>query len=103
TSFAYNGRALLRNTQWPSALNEEITYDGAGRVIETGLQYWVVIGDIGHSRYIFNSLRSYDADSNVIQTTNFERTDSTTPEGDLSQGTWLESDSRRTYTATWFD
>src|SRR6185436_8515883 len=100
-----NARAMVRNKARPNEydpVNEEFTYDGAGRVTGTGLWYSFLQGDIGVQRYITETVRSYDANSNVIQTTNYERTDSSTKNENLS-GFWLESDSRRTYTATWFD
>jgi len=45
---------------------------------------------------------SYDAASNVILVTRYERTNTSTKTGALSVS-WAETDSRRTYVARWYD
>lgn len=118
TNYWSNARGMTVKVKGPNGEFQKTQYDGAGRVkasytcyddTEANTDYASAltvnqqsIPPTAADTVISQSVPSYDADSNVIQTTRYQRTDSTTKTGELS-AIWAESDSRRTYTASWFD
>ncbi len=109
TKYWSNARGLPVKEESPNNLFQKTQFDGAGRVkvvfacsdpteSASYADALVVLGDA----VIKETVPSYDAASNVIQTTFYERTNSNIFGGELSVG-WDESRARRTYTATWYD
>ncbi len=110
TNFWSNGRGVHVKVKGPNGEFQKTQYDGAGRVKASYVCYddtefnsdYPSALDVVDDTVISQSVPSYDAGSNVMQTTRYERTNSASVTGDLSSG-WTEANSRRTYTAAWFD
>ena len=49
------------------------------------------------------SIPTYDSTGRVVFETDYARSDTSTKLGDLAAGTWSSTDSRRTYSATWYN
>jgi RHS repeat-associated protein len=110
----------LTSNQWSSARGQSVKqsgpnttfrktqYDGAGRVKATfscyddGETSYAQALDVASDTVIEQSIPTYDAGSRVIQMTLYERTNTAAVPGDLSSS-WSETNSRRSYTATWYD
>jgi RHS repeat-associated protein len=108
TDFWSNGRGQVVKTRGPNGECGKAQYDGVGRVKASFTTYddsettYAQALDVAGDTVIEQSVPAYDANSNVIQTDLYQRTNVTAKMGDLSTS-WAESDSRRSYTATWFD
>ncbi len=108
TNFWSNARGMGVKTKGPNGEFQKTAYDGAGRVKGSFVSYedaettYAQAQDVASDTVIEQSVPTYDINSNVIQTTRYQRTNTTAKTGDLSSS-WAETDSRRTYTAAWFD
>jgi RHS repeat-associated protein len=110
TNFWSNARGLRAKTRGPNGEFEKRSYDGARRVTasftsfddsEVNTDYASALTVSGDT-VVEEAVTSYDANGNRIQTTSYRRCPSSTKTGDLSAG-WLVADSRRMFTAEWFD
>jgi RHS repeat-associated protein len=108
TNFWSNARGLPLKSRGPNGQFGKTRYDGLGRVtgVFTSFQdaetAYADADDVVGDTVIDQAVSVYDAVGNVIQVTRYQRTDASAKTGDLS-ASWLETDSRRTYQATWFD
>jgi RHS repeat-associated protein len=112
----YNGRGSQIKSKGPNGQFQKTQYDGARRVtaqfvcyddseLNTDyLQAFSVNAGVGFTgdTVIEETVNAYDSDGNLIQTTSYRRTPGTALLGDLGTA-WAVADSRRTFTAQWFD
>lgn len=110
TNLWYNARGQLIKQRGPNGEFVKTQYDGAGRATkrftsfddgEANTDYNAAL-TVASDTVIDETVTSYDAVSNVIQTTRYQRTSTTTVLGDLATS-WTAAKSRRTFTASWFD
>jgi RHS repeat-associated protein len=113
-----NARGMQVKVKGPNGQFQKTLYDGAGRTkatficfddSEANTDYPSALTVIAQTNppttadtVIEESVPSYDADSNVIQMTRYQRTSTTTVLGDLATS-WSAAKSRRTFRASWFD
>jgi hypothetical protein len=108
TNIWSNARGMGVKTRGPNGEFRKSQYDGAGRPMASFTSYddsettYAQALDVAGDTVIEELVPSYDANSNTLQATSYERTNSSSKTGSLSVG-WGETDSRRSYTASWFD
>jgi RHS repeat-associated protein len=105
----YNARRMSIKTQDPNGLFQKTQYDGARRTKATFTSFdgsettYAQAFDVSGDSVIEEIVPAYDADGNILYTTRYERTSSASaPSGDLASG-WAVGNSRRTFTASWYD
>jgi len=104
----YNARRLPVKTATPNGLFQKRRYDGARRWTASFVSYDAaestytqaldVVGDI----VVDQNVPAYDADGNTLSATRYQRTSTSAVTGDLSVS-WAVANSRRTFTASWYD
>jgi len=109
TNYWYNHRGMKMKSRGPNGEFSKSQIDGAGRVLADFISF-----DDSETQYssaflvdvdtvLDELVNTYDANGNLIQTTKYRKTPgSPTGAGDLA-GSWSPANSRRTYTAQWFD
>jgi RHS repeat-associated protein len=103
-----NARGLRTKAKSPNGLFTKSSFDGAGRPVATFLSYhdaeslYDDADDVVGDTVVEQQVQVYDAASNVIQRTRYQRTSTTAKLGDLSVS-WAAGQSRRTFVAEWFD
>jgi RHS repeat-associated protein len=108
TNFWSDARGLRIKTTGPNGEFQKTQYDGAGRTTARFVSFddaetsYADAGTVVNDTVVEESVTTYDAASNVIETTSYRRTTSTSKTGDLS-ASWSANDSRRMFTAQWFD
>ncbi len=104
----FSARGLPIKTRNPNGLFRKNVFDGAARATTAFTSYqdaetaYADADDVTGDVVITESILGLQNDGQVIQTTTYERTDDATVTGPLST-TWNETNSRRTYTAAWYD
>jgi len=106
TVYSYDGMGRRVKATQPSGAFSKTVYTAWGRV--TGSYLGTAEGNttdadnVTDDTIVEQSVPTYDYAGRVIQTTAYQRTDSSGKTGDLSSS-WAASDSRRTFSCTWFD
>jgi RHS repeat-associated protein len=104
----FNARGMLIKSRDANGQFAKSQYDGAGRAIANFASFddaetsYADASTVANDIVVEETVTAYDAASNVIQTTSYLRTTSTAKTGDLS-ATWSANDSRRSFTAYWYD
>jgi RHS repeat-associated protein len=110
TNFWSNARGFRVKARGSNGEFEKWSYDGARRTTasfasfddsEVNTDYASALTLTGDT-VVEEVVYSYDANSNVIQTTSYRRCPSSSITGDLSVS-WSAATSRRSFTAEWFD
>jgi RHS repeat-associated protein len=108
TNLWFNARGLQIKSKGPNGEFNKTQYDGAGRSAATFVSFddaestYATASTVASDRVVDETVTSYDAASNVIQTTRYLRTSTSTQTGDLATS-WTAAKSRRTFEAQWFD
>lgn len=111
-----NARGLRVKSKDPNGLFAKAAYDGVGRAkavyvcyddteLNTDYASALTVNSgtgITADIVIDQTTKTYDLASNLIQSTRYERTSTASVLGDLSAA-WASAQSRRTFTAQWFD
>jgi RHS repeat-associated protein len=103
-----NARRLSIKTRGPNGEFRKAQYDGARRRTASFVSFddaestYATASTVVSDRVVDETVTSYDAASNVIQTTRYQRTSTSTQTGDLATS-WTAAKSRRTFGAQWFD
>jgi len=108
TNHTYNARGLSIRSKAPNGRLWKTQFDGALRVRATFGSFddaetlYADADDVVSDTVFEETVTIFDAASNAIQTTRYERTSTTAKLGDLSVS-WGAAQSRRTFVAQWFD
>jgi RHS repeat-associated protein len=108
TNLWSNARGYRVKTRGPTGEFQKSQFDGAGRQIARFLSFddaettYATALTVAADHVVHETVMIYDAGSNLIQTTRYQRTSTSTQTGDLATS-WTAAKSRRTFQAQWFD
>jgi RHS repeat-associated protein len=108
TNFWRNGRGMIIKTRGPNGEFQKFQYDGVRRTTASFISFddaettYALASTVASDRVVDETVTTYDAASNAIQTTRYQRASGSSQTGDLATS-WAASKSRRTFVARWFD
>jgi RHS repeat-associated protein len=104
----YNARGLVMKVRGANGEFQKTHYDGAGRATARFISFddaettYALASTVAGDHVVDETVTTFDAASNAIQTTRYRRTSTSTQTGDLATS-WTAAKSRRSFFARWFD